>query len=207
MLQISCIKSSKVSEVRDKTSLTGGFFKKDATCLKQDWSFMSCKKFQKFQTTSLTSFFSRCKMLETTSFRVSEFHKFRKVSKVPNQILTSCFVEVQNASHFISLQSSKQNLWPVVFWRCKNAWNKSQSFWSFKRWIQILWPPRKNLIRPPIFHISKNNAQILNGGLNLVQLGTFFLKSLFAKIPSKLVENFNKIDNRTHWRRWIGYGK
>ncbi len=36
---------------------------------------------------------------------------------------------------------------------------------------------------------------ILNGVLNLVQLGTIFLKSLFAKIPSKLVENFNKIDN------------
>ncbi len=57
-------------------------------------------------------------MLETKSFKVSKFHKFRKVSKVPNQILTSCFVEVQNASNFISLQSSKsskQNLSPVFF--------------------------------------------------------------------------------------------
>ncbi len=47
---------------------------------------------------------------------------------------------------------------------------------------------------------------ILNGVLNLVQLGTIFLKSLFAKIPSKLVENFNKIDNSAlkemDWQDW-----
>lgn len=108
------------------------------------------------------------------------FHKF---TKFQTKSLTSCFLKVQKCLKQVS------------------------SFVSFERWIQILWPPRKNLIRPPIFHISKNNAQILNGVLNLVQLGTFFLKSLFAKIPPKLVKNFNKIDNRTHWRTWVGYGK
>jgi hypothetical protein len=51
-----------------------------------------------------------------------------------------------------------------------------------------------------LFRLAKPiNAQIVNGVLNLVQLHTFFLtfsKVCFAKIPSKLVENFNKIDNR-----------
>jgi len=92
---------SKVSEVRDKTSLYQWFLKKRCNMLETRLRLHELHKVSKVPDNIFDKFFFQgAKCLKQ---QVSRFHKFHKVSKVPNQILTSCFVEVQNASNFISL--------------------------------------------------------------------------------------------------------